>query len=650
VRNLLERSAPKRPDVLPVAGLAIAYLAAAKVGLELSVAQGVVTPVWAPTGIALAALILLGVRLWPGVLLGAFLANVTSGASLAESAAISAGNTAEAVVGAVLLVRVGLRPQLDRVRDVLALIVLGAMAAPAISATNGVTTLLVSGDVAATDYASRWLLWWSGDAMGALVVAPLLLVWATTRRARLSGARALEAATLVAFLVGVSVVVFVAGLWKYPHLLFPFLIWAPLRFRQHGAVTASFIVTAIAIAGAVVGTTPIGGESSTVIVQMLEGLLAAVVVTTLLLGAVLSERQKTGEDLERAAAGLAEAQALAHVGSWEWDIPANRVTWSDELFRLYGLEPRSVEVTFEAYLERVHPEDRDRAAEIVRGAYTTREPFEFDHRLVRPDGSVRWSHSRGQVIADESGEPVRMLGTAQDVTERKRLDELRDNILAAVSHELRTPLTAIRGFALTLQSRDLDPATRSQAVDHIAEQAVKLERLLGDLLDIDRLRHGRVQPRFERTNVGELAERVAREYADDGRTIEVAAAPVVAHVDPAKVERIVDNLLTNALKHTPPGTPIRVRVAEARDEGVLLAVDDRGAGIPEQDRDSIFEIFNRGSTAAGHAAGTGVGLALVAQFASLHGGRAWVEDNAEGGASFCVQLPRARQPAAREAT
>jgi PAS domain S-box-containing protein len=639
VRKFLERSAPKRPDVPRVAGLAIAYLAAAKVGLELSVAQGVVTPVWAPTGIALAALILLGVRLWPGVLVGAFLANVTSGASLAESTAISAGNTAEAVVGAFLLVRVGLRPQLDRVRDVIALVVLGAIAAPTLSATNGVTTLLVSGDVAAADYGSRWLLWWSGDAMGALVVAPLLLVWATTRRARLSRARVLEAATLVAFLVGVSLVVFVGGLWKYPHLLFPFLIWAPLRFRQHGAVTASFVVTAIAIAGAVAGTTPIGDGSSTVIVQMLEGLLAAVVVTTLLLGAVLSERQKTGEDLERAAAGLAEAQALAHVGSWEWDIPANRVTWSDELFRLYGLEPRSVEVTFEAYLERVHPDDRDRAAEIVRGAYTTREPFEFDHRLVRPDGSVRWSHSRGQVIADETGEPVRMLGTAQDVTERKRVDELRDNILAAVSHELRTPLTAIRGFALTLQSRDLDPATRSQAVDHIAEQAVKLERLLGDLLDIDRLRHGRVQPRFERTNVGELAARVAREYADDGRTIEVAAAPVVAHVDPAKVERIVDNLLTNALKHTPPGTPIRLRVTEARDEGVLLAVDDRGAGIPEQDRDSIFEIFHRGST-AGHAAGTGVGLALVAQFASLHGGRAWVEDNPEGGASFCVRLPR----------
>ena len=633
--------APDRRYFLLLAGLAGVYLGAAKVGLELSVAQGVVTPVWAPTGIALAALILFGLRLWPAVLVGAFLANATSGASLGESAAISIGNTAEAVVAAALLARVGFRPQLDRVRDVLALILIGALLAPILSATNGVTTLLVSGSVDAADYGSRWLLWWSGDAMGALVVAPLLLVWATTPRRSLPRGRVFEAVALACLLVGVSLLVFVAGLWRYPHLLFPVLIWAPLRFRQQGAVTANFVVAASAIAGAVAGTTPIGDESATVVVQILEGLLAGVIVTTLLLGAVLSERRTTGDDLERAAANLAEAQALAHVGSWEWDVGTNRVTWSDELFRLYGVEPHSVEVTFESYLDRVHPEDRARVAETVEGAYATGEPFEFDHRLVRPDGTVRWTNSRGRVVREENGAPVRMVGTAQDITERKRLDELRDNILAAVSHELRTPLTAIRGFALTLQTRELDPATRAQAIDHVAEQSAKLERLLGDLLDIDRLRHGLVRPRLERTDVGNLAARVARDYARDGRPIDVAAESVVADVDPAKVERIVDNLLANAVKHTPPGAPIRLRVAEAGGDGVLVAVDDRGPGIPHEDRESIFEIFNRGPEAAAQTAGTGVGLALVAQFAALHGGRAWVEDNPEGGSSFRVELPLA---------
>jgi PAS domain S-box-containing protein len=645
VAKLLTRSAWGRRDVLLLAGLAAVYVGAAKLGLELSVAQGVVTPVWAPTGIALAALVLFGLRLWPAILVGAFLANATSGASILESAAISVGNTLEAVVGAALLARVAFRPSLERVRDVLAFIVLGALLAPTVSATNGVTTLLVSGDVAGADYGSRWLLWWSGDAMGALIVAPLLFVWSAAPLRGLTAARAFEGAALLALLAGASAVVFLAGLWKYPHLLFPLLIWAPLRFRQPGAVTANFVVAAIAIAGAVNGTTPIEDESSTVVVQLLEGLLAGVVVTTLLLGAVLSERRATEDDLESAAAGLAEAQALARLGSWEWDIPTNRVTWSDELFRLYGLERHSIEVTFEAYLDRVHPEDRDLVAGTVQGAYASGEPFEFDHRLVRPDGTVRWTHSRGRVIQDESGAAIRMVGTAQDITERKRLDELRDNILAAVSHELRTPLTAIQGFALTLQSRELDAATRAEAIDHLVEQSAKLERLLGDLLDIDRLRHGLVRPRLERTDVGHLAARVAREYAEDGRPVEVDATPVFAEVDPAKVERIVDNLLANAVKHTPPGTPIRLRVAKG-DSGVLVAVDDRGAGIPEEDRESIFEIFNRGPEAAAHTAGTGVGLALVAQFAALHGGRAWVEANPEGGSSFCVELPLAPPEAA----
>jgi signal transduction histidine kinase len=112
-------------------------------------------------------------------------------------------------------------------------------------------------------------------------------------------------------------------------------------------------------------------------------------------------------------------------------------------------------------------------------------------------------------------------------------------------------------------------------------------------------------------------------------------------VDAAKVERIVDNLLANAVKHTPPAASIRVRVVPSGD-GVLVAVDDAGAGVPEHERQAIFEIFNRGSAATAQVAGTGVGLSLVAQFTALHGGRAWVEENPEGGATFCVLLPRSR--------
>ena len=206
--------------------VAAAYVGAAKVGLELSVARGVVTPVWAPAGIALVALVLFGRGLWPAVALGAVIANATSGASLLEAGAISVGNTLEAVVACALLQRVGFRPALGRVRDVLALVVLAAVVSTTIAATNGVTTLWLSGDVAGADYASEWLLWWTGDAMGVLLVAPLLFVLATTGLSELRGRRRqLEAGVLLALIAAAAATVSIGGYWRYPHVLFPLLVW-----------------------------------------------------------------------------------------------------------------------------------------------------------------------------------------------------------------------------------------------------------------------------------------------------------------------------------------------------------------------------------------------------------------------------------------
>jgi PAS domain S-box-containing protein len=626
-------------------GIAAAYAGAAKLGIELSVAQGVITPVWAPTGIALAALVLGGFRLWPAVAVGALVANATSGASIPEAAAISIGNTLEALLGAALLQRAGFRPALDRVRDVLALILLGAVVSTTVAATNGVTTLWLSGDVSGSSYGSNWLLWWIGDAMGALIVAPLLMVWLAAPIRGLRRARVVEALALLALLVGVSSLVFLGGLWRYPHLLFPLLIWATLRFHQHGAVTANFVVAAIAVAGAVNGSMPIGDRSSTVVVQVLEGLLAAVAVSTLILGAVLAERAAAEARLTQARAMLAEAQEIARTGSWDWDIAADEVTWSDELYRLFGLPARSLAVTFASFLERVHPEDRERVRDAVEKAHADLQPFAIEHRVVLPDGGARWLHAAGRVIADTAGTPVRMVGTAQDVTERKQLDQLRDNILAAVSHELRTPLTSILGFAITLRERGetLSEQDRAAIYEHLSAQAARLDRLLSDLLDIDRLRHGHVRPTFTPTDLGVLVEAFVADYTANGRRIETRTEHAIAEVDAPKLERIVENLLANAVKYTPAESAIRVRV-ESLPGGVLLAVDDQGPGVLEEERETIFGVFNRGAVPAG-VPGVGIGLSLVAQFAALHGGRAWVEENPGGGASFRVFLPATQDTA-----
>jgi signal transduction histidine kinase len=193
------------------------------------------------------------------------------------------------------------------------------------------------------------------------------------------------------------------------------------------------------------------------------------------------------------------------------------------------------------------------------------------------------------------------------------------------------------GFAHTLKERTLEPKLRAAVIDNVFVQAQRLERLLADLLDLDRLRHGFVRPRFERTDMAALVEQVVATHRDSAHPITLHAEQVYVAVDAPKVERIVDNLIVNAVRHTPTGTEIAVRV-ETGDPGVVIAVDDQGPGVAHEDREAIFEIFNRGAR-PDHVTGTGIGLSLVAQFTALHGGRAWVQESPSGGASFRVFLP-----------
>ncbi len=615
-----------------------AYVAAAKFGIGLSVAHGVITPVWAPTGISLAALLLFGRRLWPAVAAGACIANATSGAAPLLAAAITVGNTLEAVVGATLLMRVGFRATLDRVRDVLALVVGGAGVSTLISATNGVTAVSIAG-TGSGSYGEEWLLWWFGDAVGDLLVAPLILVAYAYRHRRPSAPRLGEAFVLLAALVAVSAIVFRAGGWRYPYVLFPLLLWAALRFRQTGAAASSFVVGAMATWGTVEGSLPIASTSPTARVQIMQALVGVVAVSLLVLGATLAEREAASAELRQVAAQLGEAQALTHIGSWDWDIPADRVTWSDELYRIYGVPPRTP-VTYASFLEHVHPDDRAFVEGLVTGAYEDHQPFRFEHRIALPDGGIRLIAARGRVVLGDSGKPVRMLGTGQDITEQRKAEQLREGILSTVSHELRTPLTAILGFAMVLQERrgDLEETATARAIGHIVQQARRLERLLADLLDLDRLRHGSIIARRQSIIVGQLVEQVAARYESPEHPVTVSADPVIADVDPPKVERMVENLVANALKHTPPGTPVSVRV-EQQGSDLLIVVDDEGPGVPDEIKKSVFEIFDRGTKLTSPEAGTGLGLSLVARVAELHGGRAWVEDREGRGASFRVLLP-----------
>jgi PAS domain S-box-containing protein len=224
----------------------------------------------------------------------------------------------------------------------------------------------------------------------------------------------------------------------------------------------------------------------------------------------------------------------------------------------------------------------------------------------------------------------------------RAVDEMKTTFLQAVSHDLRTPLTTILGIALTLERGGAGGLPADEAADllhRLSGNARKLDGLLGDLLDLDRLARGTLTPRRQTVDIGALTRRVVEDAGVNDEHVVVVDAPTLGiAVDAPKVERIVENLAVNAAKHTTAGTTIWVSVQPQRD-GVLLVVEDEGPGVPAQLREQVFQPFHTGRNIADHAPGSGIGLALVAQFASLHGGRAWVQDRPGGGASFRVFLP-----------
>jgi len=233
-------------------------------------------------------------------------------------------------------------------------------------------------------------------------------------------------------------------------------------------------------------------------------------------------------------------------------------------------------------------------------------------------------------------------GRSSDLRE---MNDVKDTLLHAVSHDLKGPLAGILGAMQTIRRDDelhLTADEREALYEVIEHSGRKMNRLIDDLLDLDRIDRGKVHPQRRPTDVGELARRVVADTAQlDDHPVRVRADAVMVEVDPSKVERVIENLLVNAARYTPPGTAVLVQVT-ARPDGVDLVVEDDGPGIPDELKDVLFEPFRQGEDSSGR--GMGIGLSLVQRFAELHGGSARIEDAATGGARFVIELPGAVTP------
>jgi signal transduction histidine kinase len=222
----------------------------------------------------------------------------------------------------------------------------------------------------------------------------------------------------------------------------------------------------------------------------------------------------------------------------------------------------------------------------------------------------------------------------------RELDDMKNTLLQAVSHELRTPLATVMGYAMLLESRgdEMPAEKRKTSVQGITDGARKLDKLLADLIDVDRLRRGLIAPQRTPTDVAVLVRRVLDETPLGEHPVEAHLPSVVVDLDAPKVERIVENLICNAAKYSPDQGPIRVGL-KPRSDGVVICVEDEGPGIPDTLKETVFGAFERGEQVSAHTPGVGIGLSLVARFAELHGGSARVEDRRGGGSRFTVVLP-----------
>ena len=667
----------------------VIYYVAGRAGLSLAFVHANASPVWPAAGVAVAALLLGGLRLWPAITVGVFLVNLTTSSHLGASIGIAAGNTIEAILAARVIQRFARgRRAFEDTGDAVRASALVTLCAAPVAATVGTVSLVVTQLADAHAWPSVWLTWWLGDATGMIIFAAVVLLWAPSPRFDTIRRRPLEAMAMLTAVVAVTLFVFSpwtavgAAHYALAWLCLPVLLWPAFRFGPRECAALTAVCAGLAIHFTLEESGPFAPLDPNEALLLLQLFLAVTVVVTICTAAEASGRRRRQRelaalnddlehrvsqrtaDLQQAQSRLLEAQHVAHIGSWEWEIGTDRVWWSDEMYRIYGLDPGAFTASYEGILQYVHPDDVAMVRKAVDAAPDNR-PWTIEYRIVKHDGQIRTLLARGDMVTDGEGRPTRLRGTAQDITERLRAEDarmalarehaarveaedanrLKDQFIATLSHELRTPLNAVMGWAQMLLNSALDDEGRGRALEAIYRNAVIQSQLVSDMLDVSRIASGTMVlnvglvdlPAIVETSIdAALPSAEARNLTID-RTLDETAW---VHGDAKRLAQVLNNLLSNAIKFTPDGGEIGVSLAK-NEHHAILQVKDSGPGMPPEFLAHAFERFRQADASVTRThGGLGLGLSIVRHIVELHGGSVEAANRTDAsGAVLTVRLP-----------
>lgn len=508
--------------IVKITLLFLIYFMTARVGLSLGAVNDFATPVWPPSGISLAALLLFGYKLWPGIFLGAFLINFLTGAPVPVSFGIAIGNTLEALAGTFILNHLGFRTALERLKDSMILIFGAAILATLISSVIGTFSLYTGGLISSGEIRETWFAWWVGDMLGNLVVTPLILAWYNRPKYQESLTHSLEVILSFLSLLLASSIIFEGFLGintaSLPiiYIVIPPLIWISVRFSPRALTTAIFLLSAVAISATVLGYGIFANPNLSHGLLVLQGFLGVHAATFLILSSTINERK----DLERK----------------------------------------------------------------------------------------------------------------------------KDEFIGVASHEFKTPITTLKAYIQLMEKLPPSSGQLGEYFQRANREVDRLTKLVGDLLDFNRVRSDKMQLELEHFFIDELIAAIVQDLqvANPKRKIIYQShlrGQLKILADKYRIEQVISNLLLNALKFSPNGKKVYIRLYKSRGH-IQVSVRDSGIGISPKFHQDIFTKFFQAKEKSKEVyPGLGLGLYICAQIIKMHRGEIWVESQRGKGSTFFFKIP-----------